>query len=732
VSSPPPLCRGLAAVLHLTGPEQQDTLDMALPADLGAEFRFKVRQRALRGEDAAATVAAVAAGQRARCILPFVPLMRGGAEAGIIEEWKRCAAAAAGAQGGGVRMETGATNAAGAGLRRLQSAIALFATAAIAVHFLLYFTAGTGTAVAGVPLPDWPLLAALVFGGVPLVLELLLKLLRAEFGSDLLAGISIVTSAFLQEYLAGTFVVLMLSGGEALEAYAVRSASAVLQALARRLPAVAHRRHEGGVRDVPLADVRVGDTLLVYPHEACPVDGTVVEGHGVMDESYLTGEPYLMSKTPGSGVLSGAVNGDTALTIRADRLAVDSRYARIMQVMRASEQQRPRLRRLGDRLGAVYTPLAVALALAAWALSGEARRFLAVLVVATPCPLLIAIPVAIIGSISLAARRGIIIKDPAVLERIDTCRTAIFDKTGTLTYGHPRLTELLPAPGFSEPEVLALVAGLERYSKHPLSGAILEAARRAGVQPADVKEISERPGEGLRGTAGGREVRVTSRKKLAARHPELEAELPPLQGGMEAVALVDGRYAGAFRFRDEPRADGAPFIRHLGPKHRFDRVLLVSGDRESEVRYLADRVGITEVHSGQSPEQKLALVRAETERANTVFLGDGINDAPALTAATVGIAFGQNSDVTAEAAGAVIMDSSLAKVDELMHVSRRMRTIALQSAVGGMALSVLGMLLAAAGLLPPVAGAVTQEVIDVLAVANALRVALPPRALSDY
>jgi heavy metal translocating P-type ATPase len=462
------------------------------------------------------------------------------------------------------------------------------------------------------------------------------------------------------------------------------------------------------------------------------VDGTVVEGHGVMDESYLTGEPYQMSKAPGSEVLSGAVNGETVLGIRAGKRAVDSRYAKIMEVMRASAQHRPRLRRLGDQLGALYTPLAVALALGAWAISGAATRFLAVLVVATPCPLLIAIPVAIIGSISLAARRGIIIKDPAVLEKIDTCRTAIFDKTGTLTYGQPQMTELIPGLGFKRDQVLTLVASLERYSKHPLAGAILEAAHEAGLSLRETTAVSERPGEGLRGIAADRSIQVTSRKKLAAAHPEVAADLPPFPGGLECVIVIDGRYAATFRFRDEPRAEGAPFIHHLRPKHQFNRVLLVSGDRESEVRYLANQVGIQEVYFSQSPEEKLELVRKETKKAHTVFLGDGINDAPALTAATVGIAFGQHSDITAEAAGAVIMESSLQKVDELFHVSRRMRSLALQSAVGGMAASLVGMLLAAAGYLPPVAGAIAQEVIDIFAVLNAVRVAIPPKALSDY
>ncbi|WP_373926504.1 heavy metal translocating P-type ATPase [Paludisphaera borealis] len=609
--------------------------------------------------------------------------------------------------------------------------IAVIAVAAIGIHLVLRFGVAATGAVFGLPAQEVPLLVALACG-VPLVVDLMIHMARGEFSSDLLAGISIVTSVVLGEYLAGTLVVLMLSGGQALEAFAVRRASFALEALAKRLPAVAHRKMDGDVADVPLAEIAVGDALVVFPHETCPVDGVVLEGRSTMNESYLTGEPYLLPKATGSAVLSGAVNGDGALTIRAEKTAVDSRYAKIMQVMRESEQRRPRLRRLGDQLGAVYTPLAIALAVLAWAFSGDASRFLGVLVVATPCPLLIAIPVAIIGSISLAARRGVIIKDPAVLELIDTCRVAIFDKTGTLTYGQPKLTEILPADGFTKDETLGAVASLERYSRHPLASAMIDAAAEAKLPLQEAGEVSERPGEGLRGVIGGRTIQVTSRKKLALQSPTAAGSLPPLAGGLECVVLIDGRYAATFRFRDEPRAEGRSFVRHLKPQHGFERVLLVSGDRETEVRYLAEKVGVTEVYSSQSPEQKLALVREETSRANTVFMGDGINDAPALTAATVGIAFGQGSDVTAEAAGVVILDSSLERVDELLHIGRRMRSIALQSAVGGMVLSLIGMLIAAAGYLPPVAGAISQEVIDVLAVLNAMRAAVTPRTLSDY
>jgi heavy metal translocating P-type ATPase len=618
------------------------------------------------------------------------------------------------------------------GESRRNAVIAIFAIAMIALHLLLQYAFHVTEQSARIYWYDVPLLAALALGGVPLVWELLQKALHREFGSDLLAGISIVTSVVLDEYLAGSFVVLMLSGGEALEAYAVKSASSVLAALANRMPSTAHRKLDGHLADVALEQIAIGETLVIFPHEICPVDGTVLEGHGIMDESYLTGEPYQMSKTPGSLVLSGAINGDSALTIRADKLAADSRYAKIMQVMRASEQERPRMRRLGDRLGAWYTPTAVLIALTAWAVSGEAKRFLAVLVVATPCPLLIAIPVAIIGAIALAARRGIIIKNPAVLEMIDTCTVAIFDKTGTLTIGQPKLTDIVPQPGFGAEEVLRFTASLEQYSKHPLADAVRAEAKGRNLLLQSASEIREPPGEGLTGRIAGRTVRVTNRQKLLAKQPELEAVMAPTTSGLECVVLLDGQFAATLRFRDQPRLDGKLFIHHLKPKHHFERVILMSGDRESEVRYLAQAVGIDEVYAGQTPEQKLAWVKQLTEKARTLFVGDGINDAPALTAATVGLAFGQSSDITAEAAGAVIMDSSLSKVDEFFHISRRLRSIALQSAVGGMALSILGMLLAAFGLLPPIGGAIAQEVIDILAILNALRVAIPPKTLTDY
>lgn len=610
--------------------------------------------------------------------------------------------------------------------QRKTTIIAALSIVAILLHLVLRFGFHSAPGTYRIPL-----LATLILGGLPLLYDLFRKLLKREFGSDLLGGISIITSVLLGEYLAGSIIVLMLSGGEALENYALRSASSVLAALAKRMPSIAHRKRDSEIADVALVEVAVGDRLVIYPHDICPVDGVVIEGHGVMDESYLTGEPFQITKTAGSTVISGAINGESALTIRTTQRAADSRYAKIMEVMRESEARRPHLRRLGDRLGAIYTPVALAVAVLAWAISNEAIRFLAVLVIATPCPLLLAIPIAIIGSISLCARRAIIVKSPVVLEQIAECRTAIFDKTGTLTYGEPKLTEQVIARDFDQKEVLTLVASLERYSKHPLARAILATAKESELQLPEAAEVGEQPGQGLRGTVSGHQLQITSRKKLVEQKIAGADQLPSVAGGLECVVVIDQRYAAAFRFRDAPRAESRSFVSHLGPKHHFAHVMIVSGDRESEVRYLAEQVGITEIHAQKSPEEKLAIVRKETAAAKTLYVGDGINDAPAMMAATVGMAIGQNSDVTAEAAGVVVMDNSLKKVDEFMHISRRMRIIALQSAVGGMALSVIGMVFAATGHLSPVSGAITQEVIDVLAVLNALRAAFPPKVIHD-
>lgn len=573
------------------------------------------------------------------------------------------------------------------------------------------------------------LLIAVVIASVPLCLELAIQIAKRNIGVDILAFLSIVSAVCLHQYWVAAIVIIMLSGGRALEEFATHRASSVLRALARRMPRIAHRSGpDTSIVDVPIEQIAVDDVLVVYPHELCPVDGVVLDGFGSMDESYLTGEPFLIEKAPGAAVLSGAVNGDAALTVKATQVSKDSRYAKIVEVLHASEQNRPRIRRLGDRLGIWYAPLSVLIAVLAWFVSGNPERFLAVLVIATPCPLLLAIPVAITGAISVAARRGILVKDPSILEKISSCVTLIVDKTGTLTYGKPALREVICLGKWPRREIIQLAASLERFSKHPLGTAILKAATEEQIPLLNPEKVNEAPGRGLHGNIQDHEVALTSRSKLPN---DVKAQVQNLPAGMECILLIDGTPAGLMLFRDQPRFESKPFLKHVKSHHGFSSIVLLSGDRPSEVRYLADGLGISQVFGGKSPEEKLTIVRELTGRQNTLYIGDGINDAPAMMNATVGIALGVNSDVTSEAAGAVVLQSTLASVDELIHLGDRMRRIALSSAIGGMALSAIGMAAGFAGVLAPMEGALLQEVIDLAAILNSLRMILPSAPLSD-
>lgn len=573
------------------------------------------------------------------------------------------------------------------------------------------------------------LLIAIALACVPLGLELVQQISKRNFSVDILAFLSIVTAILLRQYWVAAIVLLMLSGGKALEEYATRRASSVLGALARRMPQIAHRVNDHkSVQDLPIEAIAIGHELVVYPHELCPVDGIVVEGIGTMDESYLTGEPFLIAKAPGAAVLSGSINGDAALTIRATHPASDSRYAKIVEVLHESEMNRPQIRRLGDRLGVWYTPVATAIAALSWMLTGEPERFLAVVVIATPCPLLLAIPVAIIGAISVGAKRGIVIKDPSILEKLDSCRMLIVDKTGTLTYGKPSLTDIICTGSWSRRSLLQFAASLERYSKHPLASAVLNSAEDERIPLFTPQDVSESPGQGLAGHMDGHAITLTGRGKLPA---EVRRTLTDVTTGLECVVLVDGELAGLMRFHDQPRHDSKPFLSHIEARHGFSKIALLSGDRPSEVSYFAAGLGISEVYGGKSPEEKVAIVRQLTSQRKTLYLGDGINDAPAMMNATVGIAMGVNSDITSEAAGAVVLQSSLASVDELIHIGRRMKRIAMTSAVGGMLLSVIGMGAGALGYLAPIEGAILQEFIDLLSILNSLRMILPSAPLSD-
>lgn len=638
--------------------------------------------------------------------------------------------------------------------------LCIFSASAIITHFLLDYLLGHSLDKK-LLITNLPFFLMIALGGIPLLLQISAKILKGNFGADIIALIALILAVYLQEFFTANLIILMLASGQALEEYASKKASFVLLALSKRMPNIAHFKQENSFIDVETDKLKIGDLVAIFPHETCPIDGEVVSGNGSMDESYLTGEPYRISKTIGSKVLSGAINGDSLFVIRVEKLAQNSRYAKIVEVIKQAEEQKPNLRRIADNVGAVFAPLALVIAGFSYLFTENMTNFLAVLTIATPCPLLIAVPIAIISAISKAAKSGIIVKDPKILERLPTCATAIFDKTGTLTCGEPSLSEIIALGSFSEIEILQKAASLERYSRHPLAGAIIKAASEKHILLLDAQNIAEKPGVGMSGTINQKEILITSRNKLEKifenkflvsktesdsnetamiktqihgkmNLSEFISKLPEPTFGLECLVIVDGEIAGCLRFRDQPRHDSHSFIGHLGPNHGFTKVILLSGDRDLEVNYLAKSLGIKECYSSQTPEQKLAFVKKETKAAPTLFMGDGINDAPALLAATVGIAFGQGDGITSESAGAVILESSLEKVDELIHISISMRKIVLQSAVGGMILSVIGMILACFGLISPATGAIAQQVIDFIAILNSLRLAFGKEIKSDF
>ena len=428
-----------------------------------------------------------------------------------------------------------------------QSYIALLSIICICIYLVMY--------VSNIPLFNIPLLFIIVIGGIPLFLQIIIKLFNRNIGADSLAAIALITGVILHEYLAATLIILMLASGQTLERYAMRKASSVLLALVARMPSIAHKKMNNKIKDIPLLSINIDDEIVIYPHETCPIDGIIIEGHGSMDESYLTGEPYQISKTPGSFVLSGAINGESLLVVKTTELPSDSRYAAIVKVLEEAEQKRPSIRRLGDQIGAIFAPVALGFALIAWYLTGDAVRFLSILVIATPCPLLIAIPITIISAISRAAKQAIIIKDPTVLEQLPTCRTAIFDKTGTLTYGKPTLTEIFITNDYKKEQILQYVGSIERYSKHPLSNAILKATKEHNIKLLESSNISEIPGQGLKGVINGHTVFITGRKKLLEIMPECESILPEVSPGLECIVILDNQYAAALHFHDSPRID---------------------------------------------------------------------------------------------------------------------------------------------------------------------------------
>ncbi|WP_054814657.1 heavy metal translocating P-type ATPase [Nocardia arizonensis] len=566
-------------------------------------------------------------------------------------------------------------------------------------------------------------IAATAAAVVPAVWWMVAALLRGRAGVDLIAVLSLVGTLLVHEYLAGALIAVMLATGRALDAAAERRASRDLRALLEHAPRSARRRIGAEVSVIALDEVAVDDVLVVAPGEVVPVDGRVLDAVAVLDESVLTGEPLQVERGIGELVRSGVVNAGTSFEIRATATAAESTYAGIVRLAQEAGAENAPVVRLADRYAAWFLPLTLLVAGGAWLLSGSLVRAVAVLVVATPCPLLLAAPVAIVSGLSRASRLGVVIRSGGALENLGHATTLVMDKTGTLTAGRPAVVEVIAAPGQDAAEALRLAASVDQLSPHVLAEAIVTEALARDSALTLPTAVVEQPGRGISGSVDGRHVQVGKLPDTAtgsewARAVDSRARL---DSAAIAWIVVDEELVGAVLLRDPLRRHAPRTIRRLR-EAGLNRLVMLTGDRLEPAREVAAVLGLDEVYAGQSPADKVAAVRRERERAVTVMVGDGVNDAPALAAATVGVAMGaRGSTASSEAADIVLTTDRLDRLADAMDTARWSRRIAVQSAVVGMGLSLLAMVVAAAGLLPPAAGALLQEGIDMAVILNALR-----------
>ncbi|WP_173923638.1 heavy metal translocating P-type ATPase [Agromyces sp. Marseille-P2726] len=544
-------------------------------------------------------------------------------------------------------------------------------------------------------------------------------IIRGHWGLDVLAVTAIVATVLVGEYVAALIVVLMLTGGEALEDYASRRAKRELDALLTRAPQSAHRIDGDEIVDVRADEVRPGDVLLVRPSEIVPVDAILSSDEGAFDESSITGESVPVEKRTGDEVLSGSVNGPVAVEVRATAPAAESQYQQIVALVAEAAESKAPVVRLADRYAVPFTVFSLALAGIAWWLSGDPVRFAEVLVLATPCPLLIAAPVAFIGGMSRAARNGFIVKGGGVLEQLSAAKTAVFDKTGTLTRGHPELIEIRTEPGFSEDEVLQLVASAEQYSSHVLATSMIEAARSRGLRPSEADRASEHATNGERATIGGRDV-VVGKFGFVAEHARDAARTAIGPGELAVYVGIDGRFAGALLASDQVRDNAAATLERLRGLGVRDTMML-TGDAQATADHIAAELGITRVRAEALPADKVHEVASITSRP-VIMVGDGVNDAPVLAAADVGIAMGaKGATAASESADAVILVDDISGAAKAVEIGRDTVRIALQSIWLGIIVSVGLMIVAAFGVIPATAGALLQEVVDLVTILAALR-----------
>ncbi|MEU6273212.1 heavy metal translocating P-type ATPase [Streptomyces populi] len=557
---------------------------------------------------------------------------------------------------------------------------------------------------------------------VPAVGWVLAELRHGHGGVDLIAVLALGGTLAVGEYLAGALIALMLATGRTLEAAARRRASHDLRALLEHAPRSARRRTDAGVTAVPLDQVVAGDLLVVRPGEVVPVDGRV-ESVAVLDESVLTGELVHVERLRGEGVRSGVVNAGGVFELRATATASDSTYAGIVRLAQQAKAGSAPVVRLADRYAAWFVPLSAVVAGLAWLISGSAVRAVSVLVVATPCPLLLAAPVAIVSGLSRASRLGVIVRDGGALENLGRARTLLLDKTGTLTRGRPRVLGITAAPGLEPAEVLRLAASLDQYSPHVLAQAIVDTAGERELELTTATDVTEEPGRGATGVVDGHRLAIGRLDPGHARPAWARAvdNRALLDGAAVAWLTLDGEPAGAVLLRDPVRQDAPRTLRHLRAAG-IRRVLMLTGDRAAPAQEVAAVLGLDGVRAELGPADKVAAVRDEREHAVTVMVGDGVNDAPALAAADIGVAMGaRGSTASSEAADIVLTTDRVDRLADAVTIAQRSRRIAVQSALGGMLMSLVAMAAAAAGLLPPAVGALLQEGIDVAVILNALR-----------
>ncbi|MFZ3566834.1 heavy metal translocating P-type ATPase [Streptomyces sp. BH097] len=599
---------------------------------------------------------------------------------------------------------------------RLETVLLAVTTAALIAGGVARFTSATDLAEL-----FWAL--GTVSAVIPAVGWVLAALRRGHAGVDLIAVLALGGTLAVGEYLAGALIALMLATGRTLEAVAQRRASHDLRTLLEHAPRSAHRRTATGTATVPLGDVSRDDLLVVRPGEVVPVDGRVESAAAVLDESVLTGEPLQVERVRDESVPSGVVNAGGAFELRATATEQDSTYAGIVRLAQQTGAETAPVVRLADRYAAWFLPLSLVVAGLAWLISGHAVRAVAVLVVATPCPLLLAAPIAIVSGLSRASRLGVVIRDGGALENLGRARTLLLDKTGTLTRGRPRVLDVVAVPGLKPAEVLRLAASLDQYSPHVLAQAIVDTARERQLELSVPTDVTEEPGQGAIGTVDGHHVCIGRLGRAAAR--------PAWAGAMENRALldgaavawltVDGQPAGAVLLRDPLRHDAPRALRHLR-SCGIERVLMLTGDRAAPAREVAAVLGLDDVRAELTPADKVAAVRAEREHAVTAMVGDGVNDAPALAAADIGVAMGaRGSTASSEAADIVLTTDRVDRLADAVAIAQRARRIAVQSALGGLLMSLAAMAAAAVGLLPPAVGALLQEGIDVAVILNALR-----------